>query len=221
MALEQEKNKDKIYFVKKIKKEESIINSCIFFDRDGVIIEDCHYIKNPEDVKLCPGVKELLRYLYDKKKIIILITNQSGISKKLLSWEDYKKVTMRLIELLGHPNPISAIYANSYNDCSQGSWRKPKPGMILQATRDYAIDLESSILIGDRQSDLDAGLNAGIKNLVHVLTGHGSNERKLIKSRIDNCGQYTSGKRGSKIFLIENLISFKKLIENSKFIKNG
>lgn len=217
MALEQEKNKDQIFFVKKNKMEDNNTNSCIFFDRDGVIIEDCHYIKNPEDVKLCSGVKELLKYLYDKKKLIILITNQSGISKKLLSWEDYKKVTKRLIELLGYPNPISAIYANSYTDSSEGSWRKPNPGMIHQAARDFAIDLESSILIGDRQSDLDAGLNAGIKNLVHVLTGHGSNERNLIKSRIDNFGKYTSGKRGSKIFLIENLIGFKKLIKNSKF----
>ena len=217
MTLEQEKNKDQIFFVKTNKKEDYITNSCIFFDRDGVIIEDCHYIKNPEDVKLCTGVKELLKYLYDKKKLIILITNQSGISKKLLSWEDYNKVTKRLIELLGYPNPISAIYANSYNDSSKGSWRKPNPGMIHQAARDFAIDLESSILIGDRQSDLDAGLNAGIKNLVHVLTGHGSNERNLIKSRIDNFGKYTSGNRSSKIFLIENLIGFKKLIKNSEF----
>ena len=125
MALEQEKNKDQIFFVKKIKKVESIINSCVFFDRDGVIIEDCHYIKNPEDVKLCTGVKELLKYLYDKKKLIILITNQSGISKKLLSWEDYKLVTMKIIEQLEDPNPISAIYANSYLDTAQGkNWRK-------------------------------------------------------------------------------------------------
>ena len=62
--------------------------------------------------------------------------------------------------------------------------------MILQAAKDYCIDLDSSILIGDRKTDLDAGLNAGIKKLVHVLTGHGNQkERELIKSRIDKDGQ--------------------------------
>tara|TARA_A100001388_G_C28654845_1_gene443841 strand:+ start:115 stop:780 length:666 start_codon:yes stop_codon:yes gene_type:complete len=216
----KEKNKDQIYFVKKNKKKENNTNPCIFFDRDGVIIEDCHYIKNPKDVKLCPGAKELLKYLYDQNKLIILITNQSGISKKLLTWEDYKKVSDKLIQLLGDPNPISAIYANSYSNDSDGTWRKPKPGMIKQAARDFAIDLESSILIGDRQSDLDAGLNAGIKKLVHVLTGHGSNERKLIESRIDGFANYKYGKKNSKLFFVPNLIDLKKLITKSNLFKN-
>ena len=88
--------------------------SAAFFDRDGVVIDDCHYIKNPDDVKLCPGVKKLFREFYDKKICIIIITNQSGIAKNLLTWEDYNAVNNRMIKLLGEPNPINAIlYDNS------------------------------------------------------------------------------------------------------------
>ena len=71
----------------------------IFFDRDGVIIEDCHYIKNHENVKLCPGVKDFIRYLHNQKHKIIIITNQSGISRNFFSWEDYEKVTNRMLEM--------------------------------------------------------------------------------------------------------------------------
>ena len=185
---------------------------CIFFDRDGVLIEDCHYIKNHENVKLCPGVKELIRYLHNQKHKIIIITNQSGISKKYLTWEDYEKVTSKLINLLGSPNPITAIYANSFTDNKNGSWRKPNPGMLFQAAKDYCIDLDSSILIGDRKTDLDAGVNAGIKKLVHVLTGHGKSERERIVSKIDEDGNYINSNQKAKLFLVPTLNSYKKIL---------
>lgn len=183
---------------------------CIFFDRDGVIIEDCHYIKNPEDVKLCPGVKDLIRDLHKKNYLIIIVTNQSGITKNLLTWEDYKQVSKRLIDLLGIPNPINAIYANSYTDTFDGSWRKPNPGMLKQAAMDFSINLDSSILIGDRKSDLDAGINAGIRNLVHVETGHGKSERKLIETLIDQSGNYNATNKKAKLLLLKNLTNFNR-----------
>ena len=212
MIKNQNKYKNVIFF-ERGKHKENIPNSCFFFDRDGIIIEDCHYISSPEDVKLCPGAKELLRYLHNQKKLIIVVTNQSGISKKLLTWRDYKKVTSKLIKLLGDPNPISAIYANSYSQLNNGSWRKPNTGMIKQAASDFSIDLHSSFLVGDRKSDIDAGLNAGIKNLVHVKTGHGFNERDSIKSKTDSFGNYKSGDKYSKISFITNLVEFKKLLD--------
>jgi len=183
---------------------------CIFFDRDGVIIEDCHYIKNPEDVQLCPGVKDLIRDLHKRNYLIIIVTNQSGITKNLLTWEDYRKVSRRLIDLLGIPNPINAIYANSYTDSFEGSWRKPNPGMLKQAAIDFSINLNSSILIGDRKSDLDAGINAGIGKLVHVETGHGKSERKIIEPEIDQNGNYNASNKKAKLLLLKNLTNFNK-----------
>ena len=184
------------------------VSPCIFFDRDGVIIEDCHYIKNPEDVQLCPGVKDLIRDLHKRNYLIIIVTNQSGITKNLLTWEDYRKVSRRLIDLLGIPNPINAIYANSYTDSFEGSWRKPNPGMLKQAAIDFSINLNSSILIGDRKSDLDAGINAGIGNLVHVETGHGKSERKIIEPEIDQNGNYNASNKKAKLLLLKNLTNF-------------
>lgn len=206
----KEKFQDYILFNYKKLKELNVPKSCIFLDRDGVIIEDCHYIKNPKDVKLCPGAKDLIRNLHNKNYLIIIVTNQSGITKNLLTWKDYKEVSRRLIQLLGIPNPVNAIYANSYTDSFDGSWRKPNPGMLKQAAIDFSIDLNSSILIGDRKSDLDAGINAGIRNLIHVSTGHGEFERKLIEENIDKNGYYNFSNRKAKLLLIPNLTYFKK-----------
>ena len=176
--------------------------SAAFFDRDGVIIEDCHYIKNPEDVKLCPGVKKLFRELYDKKIRIIVITNQSGITRNLLNWEDYKAVNNRMIKLLGEPNPINAIYGNSYiSDKPSSNWRKPNPSMILKAAFDLKLNINNSILVGDRLTDIIAGQRAKIPKIFHVLTGHGEREREeILKLKSQNDIHNLS-----KILLIKNL----------------
>ena len=126
------KYEDFILYSREISEGRNNLVSAVFLDRDGVIIEDCNYIKSPKDVKLCPGVKKLLRYFYDKKICIVIVTNQSGITKNLLTWEDYKAVNNRMITLLGEPNPINAIYANSYiSDKPISNWRKPNPSKRL------------------------------------------------------------------------------------------
>ena len=76
-----------------------------------------------------------------------------------------------MMKLLGKPTKISAIYANGFgpNDKDQ-NWRKPNPGMIIESANRLNINLNESILIGDRYSDLIAGFNAGVKFVYHVLT---------------------------------------------------
>ena len=168
------KNKNKIVFEENILINDHYSNSAIFLDRDGVVIEDCHYIKDPKDVSLCPGLREFIRFFYQKRIPIVIVTNQSGISKNYLSWNDYEKVTEQLLSLLGTPNPITAIYANSYTSTiPEDNWRKPNPNMILQASNDLNLDLKRSILIGDRETDLVAGFRAEIFQVFHVHTGHG------------------------------------------------
>ena len=189
-------------FSKKVSQINNDFISAAFFDRDGVVIEDCHYIKNPEDVKLCPGVKKLFREFYARKIYIIIITNQSGITRNLLSWEEYKAVNNRMIKLLGEPNPISAIYGNSYiSDKPSSNWRKPNPSMIFRAAFDLKLNLNKSILIGDRLTDIIAGQRAKIPKIYHVLTGHGDSEREEILKLKKQKDNYNS----SKILLIKNL----------------
>jgi len=77
--------------------------------------------------------------------------------------------------------PLAAVYANAHHPTeTEASWRKPNPGMILQAAADLNICLESSVMVGDKWVDLDAAVRAGIKYLVHVETGHGLRERPTV-----------------------------------------
>ena len=194
----------KIIFDYLEQKNEEIHSKAIFLDRDGVINEDCHYIKDPLKVKLCKGAKLLIRKIFSKGIPIVIITNQSGISKKILTWEDYYLVNEKIIEQLGIPNPISAIYANSHTNTNQGNnWRKPNPNMIIQASLDLKINLQNSILIGDRLTDLQAGYRAGIKKLIHVMTGHGINERDQVISNFNN-----GTSNDLEIIMINNLLEF-------------
>ena len=105
-----------------------------------------------------------------------------------------------------------------FDDTRYSYWRKPYPGMIFEAQRDFNIDLTQSILIGDRLSDLQAGLRANIKTIFHVLTGHGLAERrKIIQKSSDsiytesyNIKKLTLNEKGksSKVYLINNLKCF-------------
>ena len=181
-----------------IKNSESFKKPALFFDRDGVLIKECHYISDVSQVQIEKYAKKLVRYAYEKGWNIIVVSNQSGISRNILTWDDYYLITNKMISLFGEPNPFSAIYANSQGPNSRKkNWRKPSPEMILRAAKVINIDIKSSIIIGDRLTDLLSGLNAGIKNLVHTETGHGQKEHKLIK---------------------ENL-NFKKISNELKFIK--
>jgi len=204
----KDKKKHVIFFTKEsLLNENGSLRKAIFFDRDGVLIKDMHYIKDPQDVSLLNGVDDLLNYTKKLGYLNIIITNQSGISKKLFTWEDYEKVTKRMLTLMKTKNSINAIYANgegSSNLLENKSWRKPNPNMILEAVKDFNLELSECILIGDRLSDISSGERAGIKNLFHVLTGHGKNERKEVLKN------FSHKDKNYNLFLISDLTHFKK-----------
>ena len=175
----------------------------LFLDRDGVVIEDRNYLSDPKGVKLCGGAKELIKTFRENGYGIFIITNQSGIARGLFNWDNYNSVTEEMLRQLGAESMPDAIYANGYGpDQHQQSWRKPNPGMILELENDYKIDLDKSILIGDRLSDLEAGEKAGIKDLIHVSTGHGRKERPKVSQKIADPDLI---KGGFRIRIVENL----------------
>ena len=182
----------------------------LFLDRDGVIIEDRHHIRNPDHVQLCHGARPLISLAHQSGWPVVVITNQSGISRGLLDWEDYEKVTDRMLALLGPEGPITAIYANGHGpDAPPMSWRKPSPAMLHQAAVDLQLDLARSVLIGDRLSDLQAGEAAGLAAVCHVLSGHGERERQSV----EHWGEQRQTRRASEIsttslLLLNNLESF-------------
>jgi D-glycero-D-manno-heptose 1,7-bisphosphate phosphatase len=199
--------------------KQDISSGCLFLDRDGVIIKDKHYIKDPFQVELCTGSKEIFE-LAEKRGIpIIIITNQSGISQKFSTWDDYEKVTMRMLELLEVVNPLVAIYANSqtkYKNPSLLDWRKPGIGMIQTAVRDFNVNLGQSLLVGDRLSDIQCGRNAGIGKLIHVKTGHGEEERQSV---IDHFEMKSQGKwvtESQQVLLADNIRLIQHLLKQKK-----
>ncbi len=168
--------------------ENESFNGVAFLDRDGVIIKEKNYIKDPKQVELNDGIEKVLDFLYKKNFKIIVITNQSGISRGYFDWEDYLAVTKKMLQLLDYKNKnnnlISSIYACgaiNENDCN---WRKPGIGMISNACSEKLINTKESILIGDKLSDIKAGKNSCINKLFHVLTGHGEKEKEKVRNYI-------------------------------------
>ena len=184
------------------------LRPALFLDRDGVLIEDKHYICDPEDVQLCAGAINLLAQAKSNQWPVVVVTNQSGISRGLFDWNDYESVTQRLLHLLGPKIPLSAIYANGHGpNANLNSWRKPSPGMFLAAAKDLNIDLSRSILVGDRLTDLQAGASAGLPLLIHVLTGHGKEERTAVESWGKQY-QLPTNSPPFKLSLINSLLDF-------------
>ena len=206
------KNKNKIIIIKEGLFREKKQNA-IFFDRDGVLIDDKHYISDPNDVCILPGVKNLLQDTFLAGWINIVVTNQSGISRGFSNWKDYEKVTIEMIKRLGNKPVIHGIYANSEfpKEHLKNDWRKPSPNMILEASKEFNINLKKSLFIGDRLTDLLAAKNAGISKLVHVLTGHGQVEREEI------INTFKESFKNKELILLNDLSSLTLINLNKKF----
>ena len=155
---------------------------CLFLDRDGVIINDCHYISKPGDVKLRQGARELIAMAKKEDFRTVIVTNQSGIGRGVFGWPEYNQVTKRMLELLGKEGEVDAIYANGYvSGGGIGHWRKPGAGMLIEAKADLGVNIKRSILVGDRLTDIQAGYNAGVKRLVYIRSEHKLTEDERIE----------------------------------------
>lgn len=178
----------------------------LFLDRDGVLIKDRHHLSDPDQVELCPGASYLVNHAKQQGWPVVLITNQSGIARGYFDWDAYERVTNRLLALLGANAPIAAIYASGHlPDAPCTSWRKPSPAMLLAASQELNLDLSRSLLIGDRLSDLKAGARAGLPWLVHVLSGHGVEERASVEQWAIRT---SSDNHSSELTLLNSLLEF-------------
>lgn len=138
-----------------------------FLDRDGVINRDSGYVHRPEDFEFLPGVVEALIALRRAGFLLVVVTNQSGIGRGLYSEDAYQALThfyrARLAEF---GCPVDAVlhcpHAPEVGVEPGCQCRKPAPGMILKAAEDLGINLASSIMIGDKASDIAAGRAAGV-----------------------------------------------------------
>jgi len=142
----------------------------IFLDRDGTLIEDTGYIKDPNLVRVLPTVVEALRRFEAAGYQRIVISNQSGVARGLLHEDDVLQIGRRLDSLLAQDGvSINATYFCPHLDTAC-SCRKPLPGLIYTAAAEHDIDLSRSVMIGDRGTDIEAGRAAGLPAVL-VTTG--------------------------------------------------
>ena len=142
------------------------MQKALFLDRDGVINVEVNYLHKIEDFVFIDGIFELCKYYIDLGFIIIVVTNQSGIARDYYTEEDFKMLTSWMINEFKKNNiEIKKVYHCPHHPdfSSTCSCRKPKPGMLLQAQKDFDIDMKNSIMIGDKERDIEAALNAGLK----------------------------------------------------------
>lgn len=137
----------------------------LFLDRDGVVNVEKDYLYKIEDFEFIEGIFELCKYYSDLEYSIFIVTNQSGISRELYNESDFKILTNWMIkEFKKHGIAICKVYHCPHHPEISGvcSCRKPNPGMILDAQREFNLDLSHSLIIGDKERDIEAGINAGI-----------------------------------------------------------
>ena len=145
----------------------------IFLDRDGVINKDINYLHKIDDFEFVDGIFDVCLYFQSLGYKIIIITNQSGISRGYYSHSDYQKVTQWMLDQFKYKNiNILDVFHCPHGPDSTCDCRKPKPGMFLKAKDRYNTDMEKSWMIGDKERDIIAANSAGIDNTILVRSSH-------------------------------------------------
>ena len=161
------------------------MRKAFFLDRDGVIIEQVEYIKDPDEVKLTPGAADALKLIHENGFLAVVVSNQSGIARKKFTLDELMAVQDRMYALLAaQGEKIDGFYFCPHDPhVDVCPCRKPKPGMILQAARELGIDIASSFMIGDRPADIETGIAAKCRDCAMVLTGYGEGTAEIARER--------------------------------------
>ena len=158
------------------------MKKAVFLDRDGVVTEEVDYLYRPEDTLLTATIADAVKLIHRNGRLAVVVTNQAGIARKMYTAADMESVHARIQTLLlkhGADAVIDAFYFCPHHPDFTGicDCRKPAAGMLLKAGKDFDIDMANSFMIGDRMSDLKAGVAAGCRGSALVLTGYGVNEK--------------------------------------------
>jgi D-glycero-D-manno-heptose 1,7-bisphosphate phosphatase len=158
--------------------------AALFLDRDGVIVDDTHYLGRREDVRMMPGAAAAIASCNTAGIPVVIVTNQAGIGRGYYGWPDFAAVQLAIGEELAREGAhVDGTLACAYHqdglasfDVADHPWRKPEPGMIVEAARLMKLSLSGSWIVGDRAGDLMAGRAAGlaggilVPNVDHPVT---------------------------------------------------
>ena len=168
------------------------MNKAVFLDRDGTIVEDVGYMNSPQQIQFISGSIEAIKKLNDAGYKVIIITNQAGVAHGLVTEDMLQSIDKALHKGLLHGGAhLDAIYYCPHHP-EHGVYpykqacecRKPHPGLILKAQKQFDLDLSQSFMIGDKATDIEAGKSAGTKTIM-VMTGRGQEEKANLKNQPD------------------------------------
>src|ERR1039458_1654379 len=141
----------------------------VFLDRDGTVIIDPpdERVDKEAKIKLFPDSIEALRTLADHNFAVIFITNQAGIAEGRIDLNGFQRINNKALDMLA-PSGVKLLktYVCPHSPDEHCECRKPKPTLLLRAARDFKVDLANSHMVGDRESDIMAGVNAGTKTIL-------------------------------------------------------
>lgn len=164
------------------------VNKAVFLDRDGTLNVEKSYLSDPDQLVLFPDVIPSLRRLLQGRYLLFVVTNQSGIGRGYYTIEDMHRVNRRLESVL-EPEGIAfeKIYFAPESPESPSYGRKPSPQFLLDASKEFDLDLASSFMIGDKLSDLECGWNAGLLGSILVRTGYGVETEPKVDAHRKDC----------------------------------
>lgn len=139
----------------------------IVLDRDGTIVVDRHYLSSPEDLQFEPGAEVGLRRMVKMGYRLIVITNQSGVARGFFSPARLEEIHVRLRAMLDSIGaPLEAIYACPHSPEAGCECRKPRLGLMQRAAQELGFEMSRSIVIGDKDSDVEFGHRAGATTIL-------------------------------------------------------
>ncbi|MET3577025.1 D-glycero-D-manno-heptose 1,7-bisphosphate phosphatase [Mesorhizobium robiniae] len=156
----------------------------LFLDRDGTINLDTDYPSDPADIVLRPEMLPVIAAANRAGIPVVVVTNQSGIARGYFDWSVFANVNGRVLELLRTRRAfVDMVLACAYHEAGEGPlgiadhpMRKPNPGMLLEAARCLGLDLQRSLIVGDKPADMEAGRRAGLSQ-GWLVDGEASGER--------------------------------------------
>jgi D-glycero-D-manno-heptose 1,7-bisphosphate phosphatase len=158
----------------------------VFIDRDGTINVEKEYLYRVEDFEFIPGAPEAIRSLNKAGYFVVVVSNQSGVARGFFTEEDVEILHRHIAAVLADAGAtVDAWYYCPHHPAGRGSYalscncRKPLPGMLIEAAKRYDLDLETSIMIGDKLVDVEAGIAAGCRPIL-VRSGYGASEESRV-----------------------------------------
>ncbi|WP_192183843.1 HAD-IIIA family hydrolase [Mesorhizobium amorphae] len=144
----------------------------LFLDRDGTINVDTGYPDDPADIVLRDSIAPAIAAANRANIPVVVVTNQSGIARGYSGWDEFAAVNGRVLDLLRDRSAfVGMVLACAYHDAGTGlltvanhPMRKPNPGMLIEAAKRLELDLRRSLIVGDKQADMEAGQRAGLSS---------------------------------------------------------